>query len=381
MRIALDNRCAFKGMGGIGRYAWCLLHELIELDAINEYVCYFTHLSPPEPLRLPPNFRVRIFEAGMIDERFDQIVLPTVLAEDRVDLYHNPTFAVPVVRTPACTVATVHDVVFRRHPDLVEPKLRRYLDAATRRACRTADQLITVSHFSKREIVELYGVDPDRVTVIHNGIQPLKAEAPSPEANSFRRLGLLSGPYVLYVGSIEPKKNIAYLIEGFRQFCQQSNGKEWNLALAGSLGHGHETIILRIRSSGLSDRVRVLGYVDEAVLGSLYEHAAAFVYPSLYEGFGFPPIEAMARGIPTIVSNASSLPEVVGDAAVLVDPTKPAELAGALTGLLSDQERRAQFATSGPRQAARFTWRRAAEEHLAVFKSVMSAHENIASGV
>jgi len=241
MRIALDERSVFRGMGGIGRYAWSLLLRLAETDRENSYVCYFTHLSPPEPVRLPPNFQIRIFEAGMIDERFDQTILPAQLEEDRVDVYHNPTFAVPVVRGRARTVATVHDVVFRRHPDLVEPRLRHYLNVATVRACRHADRIITVSEFSKRELLDLYDVDEDRVHVIHNGVEP----APSgTTATGVASLGLAPGNYVLYVGSIEPKKNVELLLLAFREAALRL-GPSIKLVLAGSKPG---TVVSTIRS-------------------------------------------------------------------------------------------------------------------------------------
>lgn len=366
MRIALDLRCVFAGMGGIGRYAYNLLKQYAEIDARNEYVCLFTHLSPPEPLRLPPRFALRIFEAGMIDERFDQTVLPTVLEEEDVDVYHNPTFAVPLVRTRARTVATIHDVVFRRHPELVEPRLRDYLDAATRRACRGADRLVTVSEFSRAEIADLYGVPADRIETIHNGIAPpgLPTEAGTPAkagarpSRDVREVGLLPGGYILYVGSIEPKKNVDLLVGAFGMM--RRNGL--TLALAGSPGPGG-------REPPRRADVRVLGYVEEEMLEALYAGALAFVYPSRYEGFGFPPLEAMARGVPTIVSDASSLPEIVGDDAIRVGPDDAAGLAAAIERLAGDEALRRELGERGRRRAAGFQWRRSAKRHLEVYES------------
>ena len=379
MRIALDLRCAFKGMGGIGRYAFTLLQEYANADHQNEYFCYFTHLSPPEPLRLPKNFRVQIFESGMIDERFDQLLLPTVLEQDRIDLYHNPTFAVPLVRTGVRCVATVHDVVFKRHPELVETKLRHYLDSATRRSCKHAERLITVSHFSKREIVSLYSVEPDRISVIHNGVRvPDRNDAIEGAKHELQKFGLDPGGYVLYVGSIEPKKNVGMLLEAFSQVKRHRKGTPLKLALAGSRGAQEFPLEARVKELGIEDRVVALGYVSEELLQCLYAHALVFVYPSLYEGFGFPPLEAMARGVPTVVSDSSSLPEVVGSDAVIVKRNRPDKLAREINNLIGDPERCRQLSERGRKRAEEFTWKRSAQQHLELFETVVKSHESTA---
>ena len=382
MRIALDCRAAFPGMGGIGRYAWSLLEEYASLELRDEFVCYFTHLEPPEPLRLPRNFMIRTFQAGMIDERFDQFVLPGVLRHDRIDVYHNPTFAVPVIKDGTRSISTIHDVVFRRHPALVEPKLRRYLDLATRRACKSADALVTVSEFSKSEIVALYGVAPERITVIPNGVRmPAQAAPRSNDAIQLRELGLEPGRYALYVGSIEPKKNIDYLLRGFHAAAARSAAPDLKLALAGSRGSEAYSLDDRIAELGLGTSVRALGYVREELLEVLYRHALLFVYPSLYEGFGLPPLEAMTRGVPTVVARCSSLPEVVGDDAILVDPTQAENLAEAILKLVDDSSLRATLSRQGKARASRFTWLRSAEEHLKLIRSIVGVHENTALGV
>jgi glycosyltransferase involved in cell wall biosynthesis len=384
VRIALDCRCVFKGMGGIGRYTWSLLNEYTSLDLENDYVCYFTRLEPPAPLRLSSRFRVRVFEAGMIDERFDNLVLPSALEEDQIDLYHNPTFAVPVVRTRARTVATVHDAVFRRHPNLVEPGLRNYLDHATRRAEKHADHLITVSEFSKREIKSLYQVSEERITAIPNGVRlPNSEKSDSKDAESvLQGRGLSPAGYILYVGSIEPKKNIDLLLQAFKEVLLRGERKGVRLALAGSRGAGQYSIEERIADLGLCENVVVLGYVSEEFLETLYREALAFVYPSLYEGFGLPPLEAMARGVPTIVSDSSSLPEVVGDAGIVVDPKSPALFAQAILDLLKSPTLRQELSKKGAERSHLFTWRQSAKRHLAVYRSILSRqYETHPSGI
>lgn len=361
MRIAFDLRCVFKGMGGIGHYAASLLAEFALHGRDPEWVGYFTHLRAPDDLRFPERFVARRFPCGMIDAGFQQHVLPSLLAEDGIDLYFNPTFDVPAVRGDTKTVATIHDVVFRRHPELVEPRLRSYLDAATRRAVRSADGLITVSEFSRGEIAGLYGVNPARIQVIPNGVRP------APEATEAR-----TGKHFLYVGSIEPKKNIELLLQAFARLPRT----ELRLVLAGGRGPGEYPVEERIRALGLEDRVQAVGYVSTDHLEHLYANALAFVYPSRYEGFGLPPLEAMARGVPTIVARTSSLPEVVGEAAILVDPDGPDELAAALARLADSPCEREALAARGRERARRFSWAESARLHLEFFESLVKVHED-----
>jgi glycosyltransferase involved in cell wall biosynthesis len=383
MKIALDCRAVFKEMGGIGRYTWNLLKQLAVIDIENEYVCYFTQLPPPEPICLPKRFRIRTFDAGMIDERFDQLILPTLLVEDRVDVYHNPTFAVPLVRTPARIVSTIHDVVFKRHPDLVEPRLRTYLDRATLRARKGADHVITGSEFSRKELLELYPEGESEVTVIPHGVEPSSTAAPNHEI-AFRTLaamGLETGNYLLYVGSVETKKNVNIILQAFARISSVRACQGLRLAIAGPRNDTDYPLETRIVESGLEDRVNVLGYVPSEALECLYAHARVFIYPSLYEGFGLPPLEAMVRGIPTIVSDATSLPEVVGDGAILVDPTRADHLAEVIKELVENHDRCVELGARGRKRAAQFSWRRSAEEHLNVYKSVLRIHETAPSSV
>lgn len=380
MRIAIDCRSVFHGMGGIGRYAASLLQELPGLDRKNEYVAYFTHLEPPKDFKLSPQISAKRFEAGMIDERFDQLILPTLLESDRIDLYHNPTFSVPVIRTRARTVATVHDVVFRRHPELVEPRLRQYLDRSTQRSCKFAHRMISVSEFSKGELIELYKVSPERVTVIHNGVFP----APQARTSGFlpsgvTSLGLAPKSYLLYVGSIEPKKNLNVLLQMMALLMMKLGEKCPTLVLAGARNGSSYPIEAVIEHLGLKSWVRLAGYVAPQDLEGLYTNARVFVYPSLYEGFGLPPLEAMARGVPTVVSDVSSLPEVVGDSALMVPAANASAWAEAILGLIENEHSSKELSQKGEARASEFTWTKSAQRHLEVFEEVMSRHEHPAS--
>jgi glycosyltransferase involved in cell wall biosynthesis len=368
VRIALDCRSAFAGMGGIGRYAWSLFQEFRSLAGQHEVFCYFSHLPPPGPVQVPENFRVRIIESGMVDERFDQFILPSLLEEDEVDVYHNPTFSVPSVHGKTRLVSTVHDVVFVKRPDLVEPRLREYLDKATRRAARGASRIITVSDFSARGITECYEVPSASIAVIPNGVHPPAQFSDSSKA-TLARLGIPAGEYVLYVGSIEPKKNLELLLQAL-DLLRTEDGNRPHLVLAGSHGSCAASLRSELENRAQRGAVTLTGHVTDPDLEALYADAALFVYPSLYEGFGLPPLEAMLRGVPTIVADSTSLPEVVGDAALKVDSAKPEALAQAMRTLLADAPKRNKLSDAGRTRAAEFTWKRSAAAHLGVYEAV-----------
>jgi glycosyltransferase involved in cell wall biosynthesis len=273
-------------------------------------------------------------------------------------------------------VTTVHDVVFRAHPELVEPRLRAYLDRATARACKGADAIVTVSQFSKKELERFYSVPAERVRVIYNGAHRPREEALSQDPIAeLEAVGLQPSGFFLYVGRIEAKKNIEVLLQAFREVTKALPGHSIKLALAGSLGDSDYPLQERLGTLGLKVRVAALGYVPNTVLESLYANALAFVYPSLYEGFGLPPLEAMARGVPTVVSDGSSLPEVVGKDALLFNPLSPKELSLVLLDLIRNEHLRQDLSRRGRRRAEEFTWRRSAQEHLEVYHLILNCHE------
>jgi glycosyltransferase involved in cell wall biosynthesis len=287
----------------------------------------------------------------MIDPEFEQIRLPALLEDLRTDVYHGTCFSVPMAPGGTKTVATVHDVVFRRRPELVEPKLRGYLDRWTGVSCEYANAVVTVSEHSRREILELYGRD---ARVIPNAV--------SAELFEVERATLPGPPYVLYVGSIEPKKNVEELILGFDALLAESEALPYHLVLAGSATY---TPALPER---LRDRVHVLGHVPEGHLLKLYGGASAFAYLSEYEGFGLPPLEAMAAGVPTVVSNRTSLPEVTGGAATVVDPKDVEGVArGLAQALLAKDELGVE---RGKNAARRFSWRKSAEALAALYEEI-----------
>jgi glycosyltransferase involved in cell wall biosynthesis len=367
MKIVVDARCVFRGKGGIGRYAQGLLDALAWSDMSDELVVLFSGVAPSDDLDLPDRVACFAVPAAMIDEMWDQLHLPAVLVHLAADIYFNPAFGTPVLAT-CRRVATIHDVVFERHPELVEAGLRRHLQRAARFTVDHADRILTVSEFSKREIGEVYGVAPERVRVVCNGIDPRfhpVALSPQKRASISQDLKLPQDtPFLLYVGAIEPKKNIENLLRAYAGVRERIPHR---LVLAGGQGGMPWDPGLVIDGLRLADSVRVVGYVPDEKAVELMNLADGFVYPSLYEGFGLPPLEAMACGTPTLVSSASSLPEVVGDGALVADPRDVEELGEGIVRLATDEGLRAELTARGRQRASQFTWERAARELLAVF--------------
>jgi glycosyltransferase involved in cell wall biosynthesis len=283
-----------------------------------------------------------------------QLPIPAELWSGRVDVLHAPDFLAPPLAA-ARAVVTVHDLSFLRLPERADPRLQRYLASAVPRSVRRAAHVLADSQNTRQDAIELLGLEPEAVTVAYPGVSP--AMSSPVEATSrrevLRRYGL-DRPFVLGVGTLEPRKDWPTLIAAFNEAAASLGLDELTLAIAGSEGWMTETIHEAHYSSPAD--VRLLGFVPDEDLPALYQAATAFAYPSVYEGFGLPPLEAMSCGVPTVVSDSSCLPEVVGDAALIVPAGDAAALASALVKVVSDRETRASLGRRGPQRAAVFTW-------------------------
>jgi glycosyltransferase involved in cell wall biosynthesis len=281
-----------------------------------------------------------------------------------LDVLHTPSpVAVPPVGPRQALVVTVHDLAFRLFPSMYPPAWRAVYRAGLRRAVRRAAAIITVSRRTATDLARLTPVDPARIHVIPLAVSiPGHAPDPGPALDRLR----IPRPYVLFAGTLEPRKNLVRLVRAYRRVAVRLPHA---LVVAGPLGWRSKRLHreLAVRGTG---RVLLTGRVSDQDLDSLFRGADAFVYPSLYEGFGLPVLEAMARGVPTVTSAVSSLPEVAGDAAVLVNPGSVRALAAALEGLLTDPARTERARREGPERASLFTWDRTARMTLEVYEAV-----------
>jgi glycosyltransferase involved in cell wall biosynthesis len=293
----------------------------------------------------------------------DRWLLPRLLQHEEIDLYHAPAFGLPAHGAPGTAlVLTVHDLIADIHPQTLPLRAR----AAFRRMYRTAavaDRVIAISEATRRALLARYPVAADRVVVVPNGVS-------APFAARTRGSGDgRTEPFLLYVGGLDPSKNVPFLLDVLVEVRRQV--PTMRLALAGETGPRRDALRARIRSAGLERGVDLLGFVDDRRLATAYRDAAAFVFPSLYEGFGLPPLEAMAAGCPVVASPGGALPEVLGDAAWIVPLGNAAAWARAVVTLHRDVSRRRARVDAGRAHAARYTWERVGRETWEVYRSIL----------
>lgn len=354
---------------GISHYVEQVLLQLGQIDRSNRYSVYTTRGLDRRALGLPDNFRVIPSRLPTINPRvripWEQLLAPMLLRRSGADLFHGVHSVVPVA-CPVPSVVTVHDLAFIRFPQTFRAYNRTYLDLATRLSVRRAARVLVVSEHTRREVIGLLGVPPERVVVTPNAARE-HFRPPDPAAlEAFRARKGLPERFVLYVGTLEPRKNLTTLLEAYAIVAQDQAAP---LLVGGGKGWLYDAVFQRLEALGLRDRVRFVGYLDEEELPLWYAAATVFVFPSIYEGFGMPPLEAMACGTPVVASNTSSLPEVVGDAGLTVSPYDPAALAEAIRRVLDDADLRQELRERGLRQARAFSWRLTAERTLAAYEA------------
>ena len=298
---------------------------------------------------------------------WEQAGLPRAIKQDRIDLFHGAAFALPS-RLPVPGVVTIHDLAFWRWPDQVPKRRGVYLARAVQSAAKKANRVIAVSEATKADVVELLHVDPDRIDVTPLGVDARFRRASGEEIVAFRQRNDLERPFILAVGTREPRKNLPALV---RAFASIADSIPHDLIHAGGAGWLTDELDVAVADANLGERLRFVDYVPHDDLPLWYSAADCFVMPSLYEGFGLPVLEAMACGAPCIATNRSSLPEVAGEAALLCEPDEEA-IAAALSVLLHDGELRHRLHEAGPTRAAGFTWQRTVELTAAAYRKAVA---------
>jgi glycosyltransferase involved in cell wall biosynthesis len=378
-RIGVDYTAAVRQQAGIGRYTRNLMRMLARLDTENEYTLFVAggwgvgdSLGP-----WPPNFRIR---SVPIADRWLHILwqrlrlpVPIQVVTGPLDLFHSPDFVLPPLgRTPA--ILTVHDLSFLRVPQFFVPGFRDYLEKAVCRAVGQARRILADSESTRHDLVELLAVKPERVTVIYPGVEPrFRPVCDIETLGRVRAHYSLPERFILGLGTLQPRKNFEGLIEAFgRLLAVKGDASEelagLQLVIAGGRGWMYESILALVERLGLGERVHFPGFVADDDLPALYSLALAFAFPTWYEGFGLPVLEAMACGTPVVAARNSSLPEVVGEAGLLVE-ADPDAIADALDRLLVDETLRARLRHAGCEQARRFAWEGAARQLLDVYQS------------
>ncbi|MFQ5813782.1 MAG: glycosyltransferase family 4 protein, partial [Anaerolineae bacterium] len=323
--------------------------------------------SPGLALKLSrlPTFRppIRIF--------WEQVVQPFALQKERVDLLHALAFVTPLL-SPCPSVVTIHDLSFLLYPESFKRSKRFYLSLFTRLSARQARCIIAVSKSTKRDVVRLLGVSPDKVEVVYSGVDDVFHPLAEDQVAAFRSKRGLPERFILFVGTIEPRKNVTRLIEAFAALrpCDLANLK---LVIGGAKGWFYHNVFARVEELGLEGDVVFPGYIPVSELPLWYNAAELFVYPSLYEGFGLPLLEAMACGTPVVAANTSSLPEVVGEVGLTVDPLDVEGLAEAMRRALGDEVLRQEMRDRGLQRAKGFSWTKTAQETVQVYRRAMES--------
>lgn len=372
-RVAIDYTAAVRQRAGIGRYTRGLVGALAEVDRETEYLLLSAGREAPER-QWPANFRRRILplsdrHLAILWQRL-RLPLPVELLTGPIDVFHSPDFTLPPVRR-AHTVLTIHDLSFVRHPECFSRPLLEYLLASVPRAVRRADFLLADSKSTRQDLIELLSVPPERIAVIYPGVEA--HFCPTADLSALEaRLALygLRRPYILGVGTLQPRKNFARLIRAYH-LVRQRHGIPHRLIIAGAKGWLFEEIEETIRDLRLEGWVQVIGFIPDEDLPALYQGAEAFAFPSVYEGFGIPILEALACGTPVVASNTSSLPEAAGEAALLVDPEDVEALAEALWRLIVDAELRNALRARGFEQAKRFSWAASARQVCSIYRQLV----------
>ncbi len=364
----LDARTATPHFPGIGRYVTNLARALIPQLAPDERLTVF--FDPAHPLDLPPGDAVQSLPVDVSHFSLrQQWVIPRLLRQHKADLYHSAYYLMPYI-TGVPTLLTLYDLIPLHYPEYSTLKARWLFRWATVLALRTARHTVAISDATRRDFLARFSLRPERVTAIPLAADPAFTPQSPDVVAVLRARYCLPEKFLLYLGSNKPHKNLVRLVEAWA--VVQAEAPDVTLVIAGAWLPQHPEPRQPAQALGIDDRVCWLGALSGEDLPALYTAADAFVFPSLYEGFGLPVIEAMACGTPVVCANTSSLPEVAGDAALLFDPTQAEAMVAALRRMLNDADVRADLRRRGLAQAVRFSWARTAQETLALYRTFTS---------
>lgn len=375
MKIGFSTPVIQRGKTGIAQYVFALLRAFAAETTADRFVLFVLEKDHEFFADLGEQFEIVIipekYRPPVKNILWHQTVLPGLARELDLDVLHIPSYRRLVWRGPCPLVATIHDLAPFRVAKKYDLARMFYGRVVVKHLAQRQDEIITVSQNTAQDIDQFFSIPKDRVRVIYNGIDHVRFRVGQRE-KAFASVAAkyrLTKPFFLYVARLEhPGKNHRRLIDAFERFKEETNS-DWVLAFGGSDWHGADLIHARIAESAYSSDIRTLGFISNDDLPLLYSAAEAFVYPSLYEGFGLPPLEAMACGCPVISSDRGSLGEVVGDAAWIINPEDVEDICDALLKLHSDPKSRAALIQKGLARAKEFSWERAARETLAVYRT------------
>ncbi|HME98863.1 MAG TPA: glycosyltransferase family 1 protein [Terriglobia bacterium] len=383
MRIAIDIRKINEF--GVGTYIWNLVRNLAGIDPQNEYLLIGSHRNFHELGPLPPNFR-QLYQPEEETLWKHHITIPFALRRQNVDIVHVPHHEAPFFN-PSKLVVTMHDCVHLLFPHEDSSKFQNYRSyLQTKRVVESAKHVLAVSKSTKEDLIHIFELPESKISVVHNALDERFAFAYNPEERKHvLERYQLKDPFVLYSGKIRPHKNLHRLIEAFAvlksELIDDDKYKNLKLIIIGDELSKHQYLRLTVIRSGAQQDVRFFGFVPYPILRVFYQSAALFAFPSLYEGFGLPPLEAMANRTPVIASNTSSLPEVLDDAAVLVNPENVFDIARGMKLILYDEVLRQKLIQKGIEQVSKFSWKLAAQKVLQIYGLVTASRRRVVAAV
>jgi glycosyltransferase involved in cell wall biosynthesis len=359
MRIGVDIQTTLGRKTGFGFYVSNLVKNLEKIDKKNSYL--FIKPESEQDFSTPMRWV------------WDQIIFPRLARKQRVDILHQPCFSTPIFYRGK-VVVTIHDLISVFFGHNIPFWSRQFFGKWMPFTYRFADHLIAVSEHTKKDAIRVLGIPEDKITVIHEAADECYRVITDEKqiAAVRKKYDLGDDPFILHVGTLEPRKNLPFLVRAFA-IAKQQNNLQAKLVITGKKGWYYEGLFQLVDELKLQQEVIFTGYVDGDDIPALYNAAKIFAFPSLYEGFGLPPLEAMASGTPVISSNTSSMPEVIGDAGVLLPPEDESQWAAAIVDLLTDEKKWELHRKKGLIQAKRFSWERCAAETVAVYEKVAGA--------
>jgi glycosyltransferase involved in cell wall biosynthesis len=372
VKIGYNAQIISRSGAGIVNFARNVIQHLVQVQSDHEFFIYgnpafLSHLESHHAHIVPTNPFVDNSSKRII---WEQCVLPFKISRNNLDLMLYPDHTAPIFKKSCPVVITLHDIAFISFPDTFTSATRLYKEYAVKQSVKRASRIIAVSEFTKLEVMKFLDVPESKLTVIYRGIdERFQENSNEVQLSSIRTKYDLQNKFILFVGTLEPRKNIQKLIQGYAGLLKQKKIPH-DLIIVGGQGWLFKDIYGMIEKLGVQNSVKLLGYVADTDLPLLYNLADVFVYPSLYEGFGLPPLEAMACGCPVVTSNRSSLPEIVGDAAMLVDPYDSDAIANGIFQVIDNKDYRQLLRKQGLQRASQFTWKRTVAEILKIFDAI-----------
>ena len=372
MRIGINARCLKDAYAGIANYLSHIILNLKNIDDENDYILFFGRDGALPKGILDAGFSNDIAKMPTNNLFFkmlwNHIYLPNKIKENKIDLFHEPSFITPIFKK-CTTVVTVHDIAYMHIPECYTYRHKFYFRRLLSRSIDKSDLVIAVSESTKRDIIDNLAVDPNKIRVVYEGVDEIyRPYDDELELEKVKKIYGIQKNFILSVSGISPRKNYIRLIKAVKMLKDEKN-VDIQLVIVGENVWWYEDVFREVSRCGLDEDVIFCGYIPQPHLLCLYNSALIFVHPSLYEGFSFPVLEAMACGCPVAASNVSSIPEVCGSAALLFDPRSVEGITASMRSLITDDSLRRDLIKKGIERVKKFSWKKAAEETLAVYKS------------